>query len=80
MKKQSISAAAFEDAFDKGEDILPYVDLSQALRPGLKTRQLSVYFPSWMLDALNERAARQGVSCEQLIRVYIADCLGADGG
>jgi len=80
MKKQSISAAAFEDAFDRGEDILPLVDLSKAMRPGLKIRQLSVDFPSWIFVALKERSARRGISCEQLILAYIAERLGADGG
>lgn len=75
MKKQSISAAAFEEAFDRGEDILPYVDLSKATRPGLEPRQVSVDFPEWMVHDLDLLANALGITRQSLIKVYMADRL-----
>lgn len=80
MKKQSISAAAFEEAFDRGDDILPYVDLSKATRPGLEPRRVSVDFPEWMVHDLDLLANKLGITRQSLIKVYIADRLKAEQG
>lgn len=80
MKNQSISAAAFEDAFDRGEDILPYLDLSKATRSGLEPRRVSVDFPEWMVNDLDVLANKLGITRQSLIKVYIADRLKAKQG
>jgi hypothetical protein len=49
MKKQStMTAQEFEQRFDEGEDITPYIDMSSIRRPGLEPRRVNLDFPEWM--------------------------------
>jgi hypothetical protein len=75
MKNKSISAAEFEAAFDSGEDMLPYLDLTKLERPGLEPRRVSVDFPEWMVQELDRLANHLGITRQSLIKVYIADRL-----
>ena len=74
MKK--VSAEAFDRAFDTGEDMIPYLDLDQATRPGLAARRVNVDFPAWMIDGLDARAAHLGITRQALIKIWIAERLG----
>jgi hypothetical protein len=65
-----------DEIFDKGEeDILPYLDLAKAVRPGHQAKRVNVDFPSWMISRLDFEAARLGVLRQSLIKVWIAERL-----
>ena len=59
-----MEAHEFDELFDSGRDIMPYLDLSTARRPGLEPAQVHVDFPAWMVNALDVQAKKLGVSRE----------------
>lgn len=73
MKKKLISTEELERRFDEGEDILKYMDMSSARRPGLETKRVNVDFANWMVDRLDREARRIGVPRQSIIKVWIAD-------
>ena len=75
MKKPSITVEEFDAKFDAGEDILPYLDLASAKRPGLEQRRVNVDFPDWMVQSLDREARRMGVSRQAVIKFWIAERL-----
>ncbi len=75
MKNGYIKAEEFDRKFDSGEDILEYLDMDQARRPGLELKRITIEFPLWMIESLDREAKRLGVSRESIIRVWIADRL-----
>ncbi|EKB48094.1 hypothetical protein [Cecembia lonarensis] len=48
MKKRSITAAEFDEKFEKGEDITSYLKLDKAIKPGLKAKK---FFSNWPFSA-----------------------------
>jgi hypothetical protein len=71
-----MTAEELDEIFDKGEqDIIPYLDLSRAVRPGHEARRVNVDFPSWMLNRLDHEADRLGVPRQSLIKIWIAERL-----
>jgi len=43
-----MTAQEFEQRFDEGEDITPFIDMSSIRRPGLEPRRVNLDFPEWM--------------------------------
>ena len=73
-----MTAEQLDEIFDKGEeDILPYLDLAKAVRPGHQPKRVNVDFPSWMISRLDFEADRLGVPRQSLIKVWIAERLAA---
>ena len=73
-----MTAKQLDEIFDKGEeDILPYLDLAKAVRPGHQAKRVNVDFPSWMISRLDFEADRLGVPRQSLIKVWIAERLAA---
>lgn len=71
-----MNAEELDEIFDKGEeDILPYLDLAKAVRPGHEARRVNVDFPEWMVSMLDFEASRVGVPRQSLIKVWIAERL-----
>ena len=70
MKKTR--AKKFDEAFDKGESIAEYLDVSNARRPGHEQRRVNVDFPIWMIESLDREASRLGVPRQSLIKMLIA--------
>jgi hypothetical protein len=71
-----MTAKQLDEIFDKGEeDILPYLDLAKAVRPGHQAKRVNVDFPSWMISRLDLEADRLGVPRQSLIKVWIAERL-----
>jgi hypothetical protein len=71
-------AEELDKIFDEGkEDILPYLDLAKAVRPGHRAKRVNVDFPEWMIDRLDGEANRMGVPRQSLIKVWIAERLAA---
>jgi len=61
--------------FDEGENIIEYLDLKKARRPGLKQKRVNVDFPEWMLHNLDKEAKRLGVTRQSIIKIWIAERL-----
>ncbi len=73
-----MKAKHLDKIFDEGEvDITDYLDLSQAFRPGHEQKRVNVDFPVWMIDRLDRESSRMGVPRQSLIKVWIAERLGA---
>ena len=71
-----MKAEQLDRLFEKGEeDILPYLDLARAVRPGHEGKRVNVDFPRWMLARLDLEADRLGVPRQSLIKVWIAERL-----
>lgn len=71
-----MKAEELDRLFEKGEeDILPYLDLAKAVRPGHEAKRVNVDFPQWMLARLDLEADRVGVPRQSLIKVWIAERL-----
>lgn len=75
MKKKYITATEFEEKFEAGEDLTLYLDLDQALRPGLEQKRVSVDFPVWMVQKLDKVAKHLGVTRQSVIKVFISEKL-----
>ncbi len=75
MKKSSIKAEDFDHKFDNNEDIMTYLDLSKAVRPGQEQRRVNVDFPVWMIQSLDKEAKRLGVTRQSIIKVWLAERL-----
>lgn len=70
-----MKAKELDEAFDRGEDITPYLDLSKARRPNLEQKRVNVAFPVWMLNALDREADQLGVTRQAIIKVWLAERL-----
>jgi CopG antitoxin of type II toxin-antitoxin system len=79
MKKKSISSKDFDQKFEAGEDLTEYLDLDQAIRPGLLQKRVSVDFPVWMVKHLDSIAKKLGVTRQSVIKVFISDKLKEEG-
>ncbi len=67
-----MKAEEFDRKFDAGEDIMKYLDLTRARRPGHDQRRVNVDFPIWMIESLDREASRLGVPRQSLIKMLIA--------
>jgi predicted DNA binding CopG/RHH family protein len=67
-----MKAKEFDKRFDAGEDVIKYLDLSKARRPGHEQRRVNVDFPVWMIESLDREASRLGVPRQSLIKMLIA--------
>jgi hypothetical protein len=70
-----MKAEDFDRAFESGENILAYLDLTSARRPGQEQKRVNVDFPVWMIHSLDKEAKRLGVPRQSLIKVLIAQHL-----
>jgi uncharacterized DUF497 family protein len=71
---RSMDAEEFDRRFDNGEDMVDHVDLSTVRRPNA-IRRINVDFPTWVIEALDQEAARLGVTRQSIIKVWIGDRL-----
>lgn len=70
-----MKAKDFDRKFDDGKDVTEHLDLSKARRPRQEARRVSVDFPTWMVEALDDEARRLGVTRQSVIKVWIAERL-----
>ncbi len=75
MKNNSMTAQQFEEMFDRGEDILPLIDVGSLQRPGLESRRVNVDFPEWVIQSLDQESRLIGVSRQSLIKLWISERL-----
>ncbi len=70
----------FDKIFDDNqEDVIPYLDLTSARRPGRDVRRVNVDFPVWMIESLDREATRIGVPRQAIIKLWIAQRLDHTG-
>lgn len=68
-----MKAKDFDSKFDRGDtSITDDLDLTTARR---QQKRVNVDFPVWMIDALDEEAARLGVTRQSIIKVWLAERL-----
>lgn len=72
--KKAIPAEEFDRAFEKGEDLTPYLDLSSA-KARHPTQRINVDVPKDLLEKVDHEAARIGVPRTSLIKIWIAEKL-----
>ena len=70
-----MKANDLDKKFDEGEDNLEYFDISEAKRPGLETKRVSVDFPAWMIKKLDKEASRLGITRQSVIKFWISEML-----
>ena len=70
-----MKAKSLDRKFDSGEEVIKYLDLQKAARPGQEQRRVNVEFPDWMVDSLDKEARRLGVTRQAVIKVWIAEKL-----
>ncbi len=74
MKKNStITAQEFDERFDAGEDITPYIDKASIRRPGMEARRVNVDFPEWIIERLDMQSKLIGVSRQSLIKLWVSE-------
>ena len=73
-KAKFIKAKDFDEAFDRGDDLTPYLDLKSAkvLHP---VQRINVDIPKEMLQDVDQEAARIGVPRTSLVKMWIAERL-----
>jgi hypothetical protein len=66
-----------EEAFEDGDSIVDYLDLSTARRGKPAAHRVNVDFPVPMLAKLDAQAKARGVTRQALIKMWLADRLDA---
>lgn len=75
MKKKSITTQEFDQLFEEEKDITGFLDMQTAKRSGLETRRVSVDFPKWMIQKLDQQAMKLGVTRQSIIKFRISEKL-----
>lgn len=70
-----MKAKTLDRRFDEGKDVSSELDLATVRRPTQEQRRVNVDFPAWMIDSLDDEAARLGVTRQSIIKVWIAERL-----
>jgi hypothetical protein len=70
-----MKAEDLDKKFDSGEDIIQFLDISKAIRPGQDQKRVNVDFPVWMINSLDKEAKRLGVPRQSIIKIWIAERL-----
>ena len=63
------------EAFDAGEDMTKYFDFDKGYMPNREIKRVNVDFPVWMLNRLDNEAARLGINRQAVIKTWIAERL-----
>ena len=72
----TISSEEFDKLVDDNEqDIIEYLDLDSAIRPGRVVHRVNVDLPGWMIESLDAEATRVGVTRQSIIKMWIAERL-----
>lgn len=70
-----MKAKAFDERFDKGDDILDMLDITKARRSMQDQKRVNVDFPAWMIESLDKEASRVGVTRQSIIKIWLAERL-----
>ena len=75
MKKKPISAKTFDRRFDQGKSVSPYLRWKAGKLVKPRIQRVNVDFPDWMVRALDQEAARIGVTRQSVIKMWLAEKL-----
>ena len=70
-----MKAKEFDEKFEKGGNVISYLNLSKARRPDQEQRRVNVDFPNWMIHSLDKEANKLGVTRQSIIKVWISERL-----
>jgi|TARA_B110000879_G_scaffold148876_1_gene192996 hypothetical protein len=71
-----MKAKAFDKKFDANKtDIVEDLNLASIKRPNREQKRVNVDFPTWMIESLDNEAARLGVTRQSIIKVWLAERL-----
>lgn len=71
-KPKKITAKEFDEAFDRGEDVTPYLDLKTA-KVHYPVHRINIDIPNEILKKVDHEAARVGVTRTSLLKLWIAE-------
>jgi hypothetical protein len=73
-----MKAKELDRKFDEGtEEILDYFDTENIEKPNEESKRINIDFPKWMVDRLDREARHLGVSRQAIIKLWLAQKLGA---
>jgi hypothetical protein len=73
-----MKAKKLDEMFDRGEEeILDYFDTEHIEKPNEEPKRINIDFPKWMVDRLDKEAKHLGVSRQAIIKLWLAEKLGA---
>jgi hypothetical protein len=75
MKKKSIKAKEFDEKFERGDDIIDYLDIVKSIRINQNLKRVNVDFPVWMINSLDKEARKLGVTRQSIIKIWLAEKL-----
>lgn len=75
MKKKYIKAEDFDRKFEDGENIIDFLDIARAVKPGQEQKRANVDFPVWMIQLLDKEARKIGVTRQSIIKFWLAERL-----
>ncbi len=70
-----MKAKEFDTKFDSGEDITEDLDFSKARRVNQKAKRVNIDFPVWVVEQLDKKSKRLGITRQALVKVWIAEKL-----
>ena len=70
-----MKAKDFDRKFDRGENIMKHLNLSDAKRRGQMQKRVNVDFPIWIISSLDKEAHRLGVPRQSIIKLWVAERL-----
>ena len=71
-----MKAKEFDEKFDANKaDIIDQLDTASVKRPNREQKRVNVDFPTWMIESLDNEAARLGVTRQCIIKVWLAERL-----
>lgn len=70
-----MTADEFDEYFDNGGDITPFIDPSKAKFPnrGKTERRVNFTVPGWLIDEIDERARHLAVSRQAVAVTWLAE-------
>lgn len=70
-----MKAKDFDQKFEAGEDLTPYLDLTHAKRLGAENQKITIDLPLWLLERIDQEANRLGVTPQTVIQTSLAEHL-----
>ena len=70
-----MKAKDFDKKFELGEDLTDNLDFSGSRRINQEPKRVNIDFPVWVVEQLDKRSKRLGISRQALVKVWIAEKL-----
>ena len=70
-----MKAEEFDRKFDDGESIIEFLDLTKIKRSNSEEQIITLEFPSWMIEALDQESQRLNLPLQVIIKAWIEEKL-----